>query len=91
MIDNYSAENLFLDQQEGIFIDHQPTHPNFIEGKNAELTAQLLKVMQPDELEQFNLNGEIRRLLLLRYLEYYALHIPDFGQMKTLLVLHEVL
>lgn len=91
MIDNYSAENLFLDLQEGIFIDHQPTHPNFIEGKNAELTAQLLKVMQPDELEQFNLNGEIRRLLLLRYLEYYALHIHDFGQMKTLLVLHEVL
>jgi len=80
-----------LDLQEGIFIDHQPTHPNFIEGKNAELTAQLLKVMQPDELEQFNLNGEIRRSLLLRYLEYYALHLQDFGQMKTLLVLHEVL
>jgi DNA repair protein RecO (recombination protein O) len=91
MIANYSTENLFLDLQEGIFIDHQPTHPNFIEGKHAELTAQLLKVMQPGELEQFNLNGEIRRLLLLRYLEYYALHIHDFGQMKTLLVLHEVL
>ena len=91
MIDNYNNDNLFLDLQEGNFIDHQPTHPNFIEGKYAELTAQLLKVMQPDELEQFNLNGEIRRLLLLRYLEYYALHIHDFGQMKTLLVLHEVL
>ena len=47
--------------------------------------------MQPYELEQFNLNGEIRRILLLRYLEYYALHIHDFGQMKTLMVLHEVL
>ena len=91
MIDNFNSEDSVLDLQEGIFIDHQPTHPNFIEGKHAELTAQLLKVMQPEELEQFNLNGEIRRLLLLRYLEYYALHIPDFGQMKTLLVLHEVL
>lgn len=91
MTDNYNADNLFLDLQEGNFIDHQPTHPNFIDGKNAELTTQLLKVMQPDELEQFNLNGEIRRLLLLRYLEYYALHIHDFGQMRTLLVLHEVL
>ena len=91
MIDNFNSEDSVLDLQEGIFIDHQPTHPNFIEGKHAELTAQLLKVMQPGELEQFNLNGEIRRLLLLRYLEYYALHIPDFGQMKTLLVLHEVL
>ena len=91
MIDNYSSSHLFLDLQEGHFIDHQPTHPNFIEGTHAKLTAQLLKVMQPGELEQFNLNGEIRRLLLLRYLEYYALHIHDFGQMKTLLVLHEVL
>jgi DNA repair protein RecO (recombination protein O) len=91
MTDNYSTENLFLDLQEGVFIEHQPTHTNFIEGKNAELTAQLLRVMQPDELEQFNLNREIRRLLLLRYLEYYALHIHDFGQMKTLMVLHEVL
>ena len=85
------SDTFYFDLMEGNFIDHQPTHPHFIDGKNAELTAQLLKVMQPDELEQFNLNGEIRRLLLLRYLEYYALHIPDFGQMKTLLVLHEVL
>ena len=91
MTDNYSSDNLILDLQEGIFIDHQPAHPYFMDGKNAELTAQLLKVMQPYELEEFKLNQEIRRLLLLRYLEYYALHIHDFGQMKTLMVLHEVL
>jgi DNA repair protein RecO (recombination protein O) len=91
MTDNYSSDDHVLDLQEGNFIDHQPTHPHFIDGKNAELTAQLLKVMQPHELEQFPLNGETRRLLLLRYLEYYALHIHDFGQMKTLMVLHDVL
>ncbi|MEP7237888.1 MAG: DNA repair protein RecO [Ferruginibacter sp.] len=91
MTDNYSSDDTVLDLLEGNYIDHQPTHPHFIDGKNAELTAQLLKVMQPHELEEFKLNREIRRLLLLRYLEYYALHIPDFGQMKTLMVLHEVL
>jgi DNA repair protein RecO (recombination protein O) len=91
MTDNFNGENSVLDLQEGIFIDHQPTHPHFMEGKDAELTAQLLKVMQPDELNQFGLNGEIRRSLLLKYLEYYALHMHDFGQMKTLMVLHEVL
>lgn len=89
--DNFNSGNNVLDLQEGSFIDHQPAHPYFIDGKYAELTAQLLKVMQPYELEDFNLNQEIRRLLLIRYLEYYALHIPDFGQMKTLMVLHEVL
>jgi DNA repair protein RecO (recombination protein O) len=91
MTDNFSSDNMVLDLQEGNFIDHQPAHPYFIDGKNAELTAQLLKVMQPHELEEFKLNQEIRRVLLLRYLEYYALHIPEFGQMKTLMVLHEVL
>ena len=91
MTDNFSAGNAVLDLQEGSFIDHQPTHPYFIDGKNAELTAQLLKVMQPYELEEFKLNQEIRRILLIRYLEYYVLHMHDFGQMKTLMVLHEVL
>jgi len=91
MNDNYSPLDNILDLQEGSFIDHQPTHPNFIDGKNAELTARLLKVMQPIELEDFKLNREIRRNLLVRYLEYYALHISDFGQLKTLVVLHEVL
>jgi DNA repair protein RecO (recombination protein O) len=91
MIDNFTVDNNVLDLEEGNFINHQPIHPNFIDGKNAELTAQLLKVMQPFELDEFKLNREIRRTLLLKYLEYYTLHIPEFGQMKTLMVLHEVL
>jgi len=91
MTDNFSSGSNVLDLAEGVFTDQQPVHPHFIDGKNAELTAQLLRVMQPDELEEFKLNGELRRLLLLKYLQYYALHIPDFGQLKTLMVLHEVL
>ncbi len=91
MTDNFSTDNNVLDLQEGNFIDHQPTHPYFMDGANAELTAQLLKVMQSYELEEFKLNRETRRILLLKYLEYYGLHIHDFGQMKTLMVLHEVL
>lgn len=91
MTDNFSDINRVLDLQEGNFINHLPIHPHYLEGNEASLTAQFLKVMQPQELAEFKLNGEIRRLLLLKYLEYYALHIPDFGQMKTLMVLHEVL
>ena len=89
--DNYNEENTVLDLAEGNFIDHQPAHPHFIDGEYARLTAQLLRVMQPHELEAFKLNRELRRDLLLKYQDYYALHISDFGQMKTLVVLHEVL
>jgi DNA repair protein RecO (recombination protein O) len=77
--------------QEGVFIDHQPIHPHFISEEPAALTSQLLKVMQPYELEDFNLHHLVRRQLLLSYQDYYALHISEFGQMKTLMVLHEVL
>ncbi len=91
MEDNHTAENTFIDLQEGIFTDHQPVHPHFMEGEKAALISQLLKVMQPYELEEFNLNHITRRQLLLHLQDYYALHIPEFGQMKTLMVLHEVL
>jgi DNA repair protein RecO (recombination protein O) len=89
--DNYSAEENVLDLEEGNFISKQPDHPHFIEGELAQVTSQLLKVMQPHELSQFKLNHETRRKLLLYYQDYYSLHISDFGQMRTLTVLHEVL
>ncbi len=86
-----SESEIYLDLQEGAFINHQPQHPHFIQGKNALITAELLKIMQPAELDQLKLNQHARRDLLLKYQDYYALHIHDFGQMKTLSVLHEIL
>jgi DNA repair protein RecO (recombination protein O) len=47
--------------------------------------------MQPHELTQIKLNQETRRILLQAYQTYYALHIQDFGVMKTLPVLQEIL
>jgi DNA repair protein RecO (recombination protein O) len=91
MTDNYSEKNNFLDLMEGTFTEQQPHHPHFMEGEPARVTSQLLKVMHPDELVSIRLNRESRRNLLLKYQDYYALHLPEFGQMKTLVVLHEVL
>lgn len=87
----YSAKNHFLDLQEGNFSDTQPDHPYFMEGKYAEVTSDLLKVMQPSELEQIKLNHETRRHLLHAYEVFFALHVQEFGTMKTLPVLREVL
>lgn len=89
--DNHSKQNLFLDLQDGSFVREQPAHPYFLEDKQATTTSQLLKVMQPAELETVKLNHDFRRHLLQRYENYYRLHIPDFGTLKTLPVLREVL
>jgi DNA repair protein RecO (recombination protein O) len=89
--DHYSEENPIFDMQEGTFVSERPDHFHFLEGKQAEVTSELLKIMQPEELEQIKLNHDFRRQLLFAYEIYYALHIQDFGTMKTLPVLKEVL
>jgi DNA repair protein RecO (recombination protein O) len=89
--DEYSDKNSLVDLQEGMFIPERPDHFHYLEGKQAEVTSELLKMMQPEELEQIKLNHDFRRQLLFAYETYYALHIQDFGTMKTLPVLREVL
>jgi len=86
-----SNDDIYLDLEEGEFVLQQPVHPNFIHGQQALITAELLRTRLPAELEQLKLNKQTRRELLLKYQDYYALHIHDFGKMKTLPVLHEVL
>jgi DNA repair protein RecO (recombination protein O) len=89
--DHYSTVSSILDLQEGTFVSERPDHFHFLEGKQAEVTNELLKIMQPEELEQIKLNHDFRRQLLFAYEIYYALHIQEFGTMKTLPVLKEVL
>ncbi len=83
--------NLYLDLREGDFLSEQPAHPDFIYGEPASVISELLKVRLPAELDQLKLNQQTRRSLLLKLQDYYALHIHDFGKLKTLQVLHEVL
>jgi DNA repair protein RecO (recombination protein O) len=89
--DQYSEQNPFLDLQEGTFMSQRPSHPHFLEDKQAAVTSELLKVRQPDELQQIKLNHDFRRNLLYAFERYYAFHIQDFGTMKTLSVLKEIL
>ena len=89
--DNYSARNSVFDLQGGNFVAEKPAHLHFLDGKQAEITSYLLKVMQPEELEGLKLNHEFRRNLLQAYETYYALHISDFGSLKSLPVLREIL
>jgi len=84
-------EEIYLDLLEGNFVTKLPQHGYYLQKEDALLTAELLQIMQPTELQYVKLNQQKRRFLLQKYLDYYALHIPEFGQMKTLNVLQEVL
>lgn len=89
--DRQDEESSYLDLKEGVFVNEQPHHPYSLEGKEATITSQLLKVMQPEELADIKLGHDFRRQLLHRLETYYALHIQDFGTLKSLQVLKEVL
>ena len=82
---------LILDLQEGVFTSIVPSHSQYISGHLAEVTAQLLKAMQPSELKEIRLNQQTRRELLQSYEEFYRLHLPDFGRLKSLPILQELL
>ena len=82
---------LYFDLKEGAFTEEKPVHTDFIEGELAYATLELLKVMHPSELNQIRLNKETRRLLLTAFQQYFGLHVQDFGQMKTLKIMQDVL
>jgi DNA repair protein RecO (recombination protein O) len=82
-----AEENYFFDLQESLFTNVKPFHPYFIEGKSALVTADLLLVRRPAELSEIKLNQDLRRHLLKVYEQYYAMHIQDFGVLKTIPVL----
>ncbi len=88
--DDISGILSYLDLQEGVFLDEQPKHPYFLEGGEAKAVAYILKSMQPQDLEDLKLTQEVRRRILASLETYYALHIADFGALKTLPVLREI-
>lgn len=89
--DDRSGRVSILDLREGLFVAEPPQHQDMLEEPYSTITSQLLRVRLPEELRELRLNQETRRVLILAYQSFYALHVPDFGVMKTLPVLQTVL
>lgn len=89
--DNFTETTCFLDLQEGMFADDRPHHPYYLEKDIAQPTSEILKTQHPSELVQIKIPHAKRRLLLTKLMEYYSLHVQDFGTMKTVLIMQTVL
>ncbi|MNT69515.1 hypothetical protein D3C72_2078410 [compost metagenome] len=68
-----------------------PAHPYFQETLQASVTSQLMELQFYNDLENLKLNRATRRNLLESYQTFMALHIADFGELKTLPILQEIL
>jgi DNA repair protein RecO (recombination protein O) len=80
----------FFDMEEGLFLDSEPLHRYYISGQPAAALEQL-QSMDWEDLKDFSIPAPVRDELLDRLLDYYRLHIPDMGEMKSVKVLHELL
>lgn len=91
IVDRFSEKAPILDLVEGHFINDVPSHMFYLDENHSQLISSMLKVMQPHELDQIKLKRDVRQVLLHAMETFYALHIQDFGKMKTLPVLEAVL
>jgi DNA repair protein RecO (recombination protein O) len=91
LMDNYSEKDNVLDLREGQFVEQIPIHQMAITYPKSEYIAQLLRVMQIEELDQIQLNKQLRNELMDACLHFYELHISPFGQMKSLPVIRTLL
>lgn len=87
----YSKATPVLDLREGMFVEDIPEHPYYIGGELAATTSDIMNIMFYNDLETIQLNRNIRRQLTGAYQQFMALHIQDFGEMRSLPILQEVL
>lgn len=87
----FSKERPYLDLQEGHFVEEAPVHQYYLIDREAATVSDILKIQHPHELEQVFLNQDMRRRIMQGLEQYYAFHVPEFGALKTLPVLREIL
>lgn len=80
------ARGSFFDLREGIFCSHVPCHSDFLNQEDAEHMMFLMR-MRPGNMGLFRLSRQERNRITDFCLHFYRLHIPAFGEMKTLEVL----
>ena len=80
-----------LDLKEGVYIEAEPSHADFVTGFIAETISKIQHIQFYNDLENIKLNRQKRRQILEALLLYISFHITDFKELKTLPVLQEIL
>jgi DNA repair protein RecO (recombination protein O) len=87
----YSKQTSIVDLVEGNFVAEIPNHSYYISGELAEQLSSILNIQFYNDLENIQLNRTIRRQLVEALQQFIALHIADFGELKSFVIMQEVL
>ncbi|MDO4171663.1 MAG: DNA repair protein RecO C-terminal domain-containing protein [Prevotellaceae bacterium] len=87
-LDNYNPGALF-DLREGCFTLTTPCHRDYLAPEDAERMIKLMR-MTPGNEHLFRLSRSERNRIIDFSLRFYRLHVPAFGEMKSLDVLRSL-
>lgn len=90
LLDNYSEENNIFNLAEGSFSEGKST-PEQLSIEISFFIYEFLKTIQPEDLREIKINRNIRMVILKTLERYYSWHVSEFGTMKTLSVLSDIL
>jgi DNA repair protein RecO (recombination protein O) len=88
--DNYSTDNCLFDLRNGHFTVAPVMHPDFLNKDLSEGLHDLLGVNMK-EADDLKMGYGMRVGLISAIIDYYSLHIHDFGRVQSMDVLKEVL
>jgi len=83
---NYSKQNCLFDLQDGIFTSDVPIHLYYADSELSFYLSELLS-----HKSSFNCNAKTRADLLQVLIMFYRLHLPNFGEIKSIQILKEIL
>ncbi|UKJ07344.1 DNA repair protein RecO [Solitalea lacus] len=87
---SFSASVEYFDLQDGVFTPLRPKHVQTVVQPYSGYIAQLMQ-LNFETMEQLKISSAERKVLLHTLVEYYELHVDNFGKLKSLEVLEEVL
>ena len=79
-----------FDLQEGQLTHSTPEHPNYLSG-NVVQKVELILICTFEDIESIAITASERRELLDALVVYYRLHMPGFGEVKSVEVLKTIL
>lgn len=84
---NFTKENCFFDCQEGKFTNYSLSFPLGLTQSESVLFSEFLKL----NTLSVSINHNQRQKLLNILVTYFSAHIPNFGNLKSLAVLQEII
>ncbi|MCX6190254.1 MAG: DNA repair protein RecO [Bacteroidetes bacterium] len=88
--DDGELQSPFFDMRDGVFNKHQHLHSDFMMEEESRALKQLLEIPL-SKLHELKMGNTLRNNLLVDLLQYYKIHLLNFREIKSHLVLAEVL